>query len=1246
MMALLCSTTAVAFDLDYGQVFPTVIQGHTDNLAASCASNHGSTIDLTNQSMIYGGTSPALRICKISQTSQGNCADVLGNRKTCTATSEQIETLSLPDFKQSSVGTWTYFSNSSGTISVGAQSADLGNLVVQPNVSLQFATPRHEYRVSSLNMSGPNSVLRLEEGDYWFNILELNGTSVELNHDGITRIFVNNTVKLQNGVKFGSNGRGRLVIISYNDFESDGGQHHAYLYARDRVVLKNRATLTGRITAHTIKVQDSTVSDGLLPIAQALQCFEDPLDGSLNGDNWVVAKSRGDFTPQIVGNRLQLTSSAQNLATSATYQRYFGGKDNLIVLEFDHFAHGGSGADGIGVIFSDATVTPRPGAAGGPLGYGYKSASEPGFAGGWVGVGIDEYGNFSQEGGSGAKPGRRQQSVALRGSGSGASGYRYLAGTCKNGTENTSRACLNPAVDKNGSASPPHRYRITLDSRVANKTEVSVERNTGSGYVALFTPLDIEAQSDQSPIPADFFLSLTGSTGGSTNRHEIDNLKVCAINSRPVGRQIDHFRFEHDGGGLTCSPETLTIRACANAACNTLITEPVTATLAPANGVWFSSDPAVQVSGNQVTFSGGQATLQLRQNSPASIKLDVSGSQPATRPLSTTLCKAGNSGYTAANCTLTFADSGFVFDIQDGLANQPQTVQLRAVRRDQVTQQCVPGFANVTKTINFWGNYNDPSSNPANTRLTINQRELALTNNQAPGLQLALPFDEQGETSLTINYPDAGQVRLNASYTGATASTEAGLTMNGNDLFVMRPVGLCITPVTGVCQAGDASCSVVGKTGSQIGLQISGKAWESLGDRDYCSGNLSTPNFKQDNIALSSEVVAPLPPPRGNGANGAVGVTRYDHRPSASGVHNLNQSVDEVGVFRFRATPPVNGYFNQTIPSAASAPVGRFVPDHFALLSHTMMAACQANHFTYLGQPFPLAFELQARNQHDVVTANYHSEFAKGRAWLTVSDGAGLTSFAARIRPSSEWSLDMPSLSFQGPATFAKLASMQPEEPHRGLWFNLHVDDGDGQRTLAKGANVDQNHGYGCSQADSQCNGWQLNQSARAVDFYSGRLLAGTESGLVTAPLAVALQMQYYSGGNWQLNSEDMCTRLSLANDGVAFTLPQQFDEASQSLALDGQQTIELSLTGSGPAGGLVEARADRGTILFHFAAPGQPVRIPYQIMLGNQPAQPSAPLWLQWLSLGENKSAELQGWAIFGVRRGNDRIIYRRVVQ
>src|SRR5690606_29224682 len=126
-------------------------------------------------------------------------------------------------------------------------------------------------------------------------------------------------------------------------------------------------------------------------------------------------------------------------------------------------------------VLSDASISPQPGSFGGPLGYGTKGTADTiGFAGGWLGIGIDEYGNFSAEGGPGG-PGRRSDSVALRGSGSGTDGYAYIAGT----------GGLSPGIDapSTSQAGPGHEYRITIDGRVEGSAFVTVERDSGSGFV-------------------------------------------------------------------------------------------------------------------------------------------------------------------------------------------------------------------------------------------------------------------------------------------------------------------------------------------------------------------------------------------------------------------------------------------------------------------------------------------------------------------------------------------------------------------------------------------------------------------------------------------------------------------------------------------------------------------------------------------------------------------------------------------
>lgn len=865
------------------------------------------------------------------------------------------------------------------------------------------------------------------------------------------------------------------------------------------------------------------------------------------------------------------------------------------------------------VILSDATVTPQPGSFGGALGYAQRDNGTPGFAGGWLGVGLDEYGNFSNgnEGKVGG-PGFRAQAIAIRG-GVG-SNYRYLAGTTAN---------ISPRVDVRGtsSAQPGHLYRLRIDSRVAGRSMVSLDRNTGSGFSTLVAPFDAMATAGQEQVPADFLLSLTGSTGGANNNHELDDIQICALRSNPIGVQIDHFQLDHSGQPLTCNPETVTVKACADAACTTLITDPVTATLSltptSASNGW--------IGGNTVTFSGGSTTVQLRNNTPTAVTIGVSGSTPTTKPFSTTLCKAGAGTPSAAACTLNFADSGFFFDVPDTYSNQPQTVTIKAVKKSDVTKQCVPGFASQTKSVKFWSSYITPASNPYNSQMSVNSSAIGAS--QGAATPLSLVFDAQGQSTITVKYPDAGKVQLDARYDGT--GSEAGLVMLGADQFVARPVGLCITPPQGVCAAGDSSCPVFKKAGETFQVDIKAMAWESANDGDICAGNLTTPNFALPNIALGSTLVAPNP-----GANATLGTTAYSHVAAANSLNSVSQTVSEVGVFRMKAMPPANGYFNYTIPSAQSQPVGRFIPADFNLVSGDIVPACNA--FSYMGQPFGVMLDVLARNTTGVQTRNYTGPFAKGEAYLSVAndkDGKSLSSRLRSLQP-LPW-LDGRAALTTGSSEFVRLSGTQPDGPYKSLLFGLYMRDNDGERTLIASPNFNDAVVGNCS--GSGCNARQIDSVP--MKAYFGRLQAGTAAGLASAPLAIPLQMQYYEAGNWLQNKEDQCTQLSLANQGFTFLNPSHtFDATTRELNLGAGRKIKLGLGSSAPGGDA--ALAKDGEILFHFAKPDISVRIPYKVDLAKQP---SSPLWLSDPTSAND--GNLQGEAIFGSGRGNDRIIYRREV-
>ncbi|HHQ4537272.1 TPA: DUF6701 domain-containing protein [Aeromonas veronii] len=1230
----LFSGAAGAFQqIDSETFFPAVAQGHRGDGGGTCSTGSGGRLEQYGTARINGTQGADLNFCSSnSPLPERGCDTVDSGDRRCTIAGSRELALPITGenvFLTSSNAGGNVTCNSSLLIGSNVQS-QFRDLTLNNGCRLTFSDSQSEYRLRTLTINNGGKAI-LPAGDYYINSLNLFGGSL-IEALGQVRIFVNNSTSLENASLLRANG-GSILLFGYNSITMNSSSRvDGYVYSNQTLTMEGSSVINGRVSARNLLMYNNAVIN-ISADTPLSQCFSDDFSRPSLGDNWVVSQRNNSELPSIQSSRLRMTRNIGNQATSATYQRLFPAANNLVEVTFRYYAWSptwfNTGGDGLAVILSDATVTPQPGSFGGALGYAQRDNGTPGFAGGWLGVGLDEYGNFSNgnEGKVGG-PGFRAQAIAIRG-GVGSS-YRYLAGTAAN---------LNPKIDVSGtsSAQPGHLYRLRIDSRVAGRSMVSLDRNTGSGFSTLVAPFDAMATAGQEQVPADFLLSLTGSTGGANNNHELDDIQICALRSNPIGVQIDHFQLDHSGQPLTCNPETVTVKACADAACSTLITDPVTATLSltptSASNGW--------IGGNTVTFSSGSTTVQLRNNTPTAVTIGVSGSTPTTKPFSTTLCKAGAGTPSAAACTLNFADSGFFFDVPDTYSNQPQDVTISAVKKDDITKQCVPGFTGV-RSVGFWGTYNNPNTNNFGSKISIDGNAIATYAASVPSptpTTLNLAFDNQGKATLKkVTYPDAGQMQLSASHNGSGET--AGLVMKGADTFVARPVGLCITPPQGGCAAGDSSCPVFKKAGEAFQVDIKAMAWESANDGDICVGNQTTPNFSLPNIALGSTLVAPNP-----GTNATLGTTAYSHVAAANSANNVSQTVSEVGVFRMTATPPAakspegstisTGYFGYTIPPASSMPVGRFVPWDYSLSNGFITPACNA--FTYMSQPFASGFVLTARNLQKGTTENYKGAFAKGVAEMVAANALDGVARDKRITlsPSLSWASGIASVNQQSPlglnTRFDRAAS--PEAPFATLSFGLKVDDKDGGNTLLANPNMNTAVAGTCS--GSGCNAVLLGTQK----LLYGRLQAGTAAGLASAPLAIPLQMQYYEAGNWLQNKEDQCTQLSLANQGFTFLNPSHtFDAATRELNLGAGRKIKLGLGSSAPGGDA--ALAKDGEILFHFAKPDISVRIPYKVELAKQP---SSPLWLSDPTSAND--GNLQGEAIFGSSRGNDRIIYRREV-
>ncbi|WP_245798222.1 DUF6701 domain-containing protein [Vibrio ostreicida] len=1062
-------------------------------------------------------------------------------------------------------------------------------------------------------------------GDYSYNAgLFQNGSKLTTNGQ-TTRLYFDSLQLINSELNLGGAAENLFIYVAGSLQLAGLTKINGLIYVAGSVQVTGNAEISGGIASggaislsgnSTVTVDANAIDNAemneLCQNSKTLQCFNDDFSATQLSDLWVTSTSKGTFNPSIQSGRLRFTIAVQDQATSSTYQRFFPAADNLVEVEFDHFAYDGTGADGIAIVLSDGLVTPSAGAFGGPLGYGFKP-NEPGFAGGWLGIGIDEYGNFSNEGGQGAEPGRRRQSVALRGSGVDETGYRYLAGACNNGQTNQNGNCLSPTVDDNNSGSV-HRYRITVDSRVVGESQVEILRKIGSGtWQTIVGPINVlDAQYNQEAVPADFLLSVTGSTGSVTNIHEIDNFEVCALKSRSVTDQIDHFRLTHSGQELTCNAESVTVQACLDASCSQLYTGAVTANLLPSSvsggGGW--------VGGSGVSFSGGSGTFDVRKNQAGTLTLGVSGSTPPAKPFSTNLCNTG-SGWSENNCDLTFSDSGFVLEVPDQIANQAVTATIKAVKQSDNSQQCVPSFASVSKNLDFWSSYLDPLSNEIIGTPQVLIESSAIGASEAAATSRSITFNSSGESSFSVNYPDAGFMQLNARYSGT--GDEQGLEMVGSDNFVSFPKYLSLTAenasgTDGACATADISCNVFAAAGESFNLKLTA----------YGEGDGVTPNYKHSSLAISHSLIEPS-----GGSVGSLGVSTYNQIPQTGGTNNIAQTISEVGVFDFTVTPPstFNGSTTFTIPAASTGNSGRFIPSYFNATVGTPILSAKCVTFTYIGESFEYstnpAVTLNPVAEDGVALQNYldvnwwrYSNPWSTRAYATASSNSltmtydGTSSSVDRVNTlTSIIELNGDVMTYVKPSV-----AVVPFTAGYSLTLNdTDLTDSDG--VCFKSSN------------SGSCLGLSFDNVDSMMELRWGRLSINDSYGSELSALRQTLELQYYSANQaFDTNTADNCTNFADVNNftmtSTDYTVvtsgsptpPQVNASLPSTTASNGETYIEFSAPGSGSTGKI--------TTSFNMETHSLP-----------------------WLKQDEDNNGTFEdstsGLVQFGLYRGSDRVIW-----
>ena len=535
-----------------------------------------------------------------------------------------------------------------------------------------------------------------------------------------------------------------------------------------------------------------------------------------------------------------------------------------------------------------------------------------------------------------------------------------------------------------------------------------------------------------------------------------------------------HVEIRHGTGiGLTCSPATLSVVACADAACTTAYTGGLSGALT-ASGAGSSPN---WVGGAAFSVASGvsSTTRQLQLTSLGNVVLGLSGLAPAaTNALS---CNFGTPA-----CTFSAADAGFRFDVPHHVAESTPAVAVSAVRKADSSALCVPAFASVSKVVNFSCAYLNPGSGTLAARLrgvALNAANSAGAACDAGGHAVTLDFDASGLASVALQYADVGQLQLNARYTGTAGSAEAGLVMTGTDTFISAPASFGFSAVSvGPIKAGSAFAATVSARNS---------------------AGATTPNFGRESPAQTPTLGFTRVQPAGAGA--ADGVFSGSLGVFSAGVASATNLVwSEVGRGDLSVTLNGASYLGSGLSAHGSTgttgSVGRFIAHHFDVV---VTPACGA--FSYAGQPFAVRVAAMNGLTPPTLTLNYDASAATTPNFaqavtLSATPALGVGSLSGVALAASRFSAGMalaPAASF---AFTHKLTAPQT--------LVLRAVDADGASSLGhvEGSTV----------------------------LRSGRLRVSNAFGSGKAALGLAVQTQYWSGNAWVLNSADSCSVLSDAS--------------------------------------------------------------------------------------------------------------------
>lgn len=501
--------------------------------------------------------------------------------------------------------------------------------------------------------------------------------------------------------------------------------------------------------------------------------------------------------------------------------------------------------------------------------------------------------------------------------------------------------------------------------------------------------------------PLDEFIvfdsALTADSIAEVFNNQSDNKNYDGSPRKPSDcARIHHFEIGHDGKGLTCAPEPITIKACIDRDCTNQSADLVSLDFnitSPSTGLVTKVSP---------TFTGN-TNINFSHTAVETIILSIDNANVSVSHA------VECSGF-GTSCDMSFENAGFRFLYGDNnseiISHQiagkvfGETLKLQAVKSNNgVCEGIFNGEVNVSLA-----QENVTPDAAFNAGLAFQTNNTNIAKYPQFNDNVALNF---GTDSIAIiptpNYLDAGKIRLHAKYTDADIS----IASSSGDFWVK--------PARFQLLASNVSGEINGNSGTSTSTHKAGENFDFTVEALNWSGNL-TQNYRQTDgqLQLNASVVAPL-------LNGSVAGS-FTYAPGQSiqastanvVLNNFSDGIkgqslfngaqyDEVGIIHidlqdvnYGGLGDIDGLVSATDSSGvAGIDIGRFTPAYFkqsvkednkgrfdAYPYPEALGVCSFSEWAYTGQrtsegkgaiaySFEPKITITAYNANDEITQNY-----------------------------------------------------------------------------------------------------------------------------------------------------------------------------------------------------------------------------------------------------------------------------------